>query len=183
MQLRAKILGTNFKKKHPSSTIKSKKIPPSQHLIHNVFQSGVFVTPPSVPGISERTGGIGESFARSWAGHEWQVISCPQRWWRWIFDAVETLELLWPLKVRPCTDRKRKCKKEVGGRRCGKFGRIACGLLFFLLVRSFYCKLVFLTIPPLDSKDVFDNLHFFCVWRDALRKWRWTCIPKLRLRC
>ncbi len=28
-------------------------------------------------GISERTGGIGESLARSWAGHEWQMISWP----------------------------------------------------------------------------------------------------------
>ena len=122
MQLRAKILGTNFKKKHirflPSNPKKNPPLPTMSTMFSERIICHTFF-----PGISERTGGIGESFARSGAGHEWQMISCPQN--RWYLGALVAL------KVRPCTDRKRKCKKEWGGRWCGKFGRIACGLFFF----------------------------------------------------
>ena len=75
-----------------------------------------------------------------------------------------------PSRYDPCTDRKRKCKKEVGGRRCWlNLGELPADCYFFCWLGVSIASWCFLTIPPLDSKDVFWQSPFFlCMaWRTA----------------
>ena len=121
-----------------------KRNPPPPNNVHNVFRADYCHT--FFPGISERTGGIGESFARSWAGHERQMISCPQRWC--FSQNPQRFKTPWYLEALasgydPVQIAKESPKKSGGWRWCGKFGRIACGVVFFFASYEFLLQVGF----------------------------------------